>query len=215
MLGPLGNAPRQTAPGLYHLAARSSTPDFLFRDAADRLSLIGQLERITLDTDWTCIAACLLGTHYHLLVDAAENVLPDAMKRINWAYAFNHNQRHGRRGHRVGGRYLSVVVETDKHLLGCYRYIAWNPVEAGLCPSPEDWPWSSYGTTIGLPGPFPFVDATLVLDVLDPNHDVAIEELQRLVRTPDPSYGEGLPPAFGRLLVTECLAPRIAQVSDT
>jgi REP element-mobilizing transposase RayT len=192
----MGNAPRQTAAGVYHLATRSSTPDFLFRDAVDRLSLIGQLERITLDTDWTCVAACLMGTHYHLLVEAAENVLPLAMKRINWAYASNHNTRHGRRGHRVGARYLSVDIADDDHLLACYRYIARNPVEAGLCPSPEDWPWSSYGTTIGLPGPFPFVDASLILDVLDPEPDVALDGLQAMVHTPDPSYGESLPVAF-------------------
>jgi REP element-mobilizing transposase RayT len=192
----MGNELRQTAAGIYHLATRSSTPDFLFRDSADRVSLIGQLERITLDTDWTCVAACLMGTHYHLLVDADENVLPDAMKRINWAYATNHNKRHDRRGHRVGGRYRSVTVADEDHLLRCYRYIAWNPVEAGLCPSPEDWPWSSYGTTIGLPGPFPFVDATLVLDVIDPDPDRAIEELRRLVNTPEPSYFESLPVAF-------------------
>jgi hypothetical protein len=66
----MGNAPRPTAAGLYHLATRSSTPDLLFRDGADRLSMIGQIERITLDTDWTCIAAVLMGTHFHLMVDA-------------------------------------------------------------------------------------------------------------------------------------------------
>jgi putative transposase len=192
----MGNALRQTAPGVYHLATRSSTPDFLFRDAADRLTLIGQLERVTLDTDWTCIAACLMGTHYHLLVDAGENVLPDAMKRINWAYAVSHNARHGRRGHRVGARYLSIEIENDDHLIACYRYIAWNPVEAGLCPSPEDWPWSSYGTTVGLPGPFPFVDASLVLGVLDPERDAALDALHAIVRKPDPAYRESLPVAF-------------------
>jgi putative transposase len=200
MLAGMGRAHRETAAGVYHLATRSSTPDFLFRDAADRLNLIGQLERITLDTDWTCVAACLMGTHYHLLVDAAENVLPDAMKRINWAYAVNHNQRHERRGHRVGSRYLSVAIRDEDHLLGCYRYIAWNPVEAGLCPNPEDWPWSSHGTTVGLPGAFPFVDASLVLDALDPNRDVAIDELQTMVRIPDASYWDGLPVRFRRAL---------------
>ena len=192
----MGNALRQTAAGVYHLATRSSTPDFLFRDGADRLSLIGQLERVTLDTDWTCVAACLMGTHYHLLVDAGQNVLADAMKRINWAYALNHNRRHGRRGHRVGSRYLSINVEDEAHLLGCYRYIAWNPVEAGLCASPEDWPRSSYGTTIGFPGAFPFVDASLVLDTLDPRRDVALEELRGIVRTPDTWYGGSLPVTF-------------------
>jgi putative transposase len=193
----MGNALRQTAAGVYHLITRSSTPDFLFRDAADRLSLIGQLERVTLDTDWTCVAACLMGTHYHLLVDAGANVLSGAMKRINWAYAINHNQRHGRRGHRVGCRYLSIDVTEEEHLLACYRYIAWNPVEAGLCPSPEDWPWSSYGTAVGLPGgPFPFVDPSLVLDTLDPRRDVALAELRGIVHEPADWYAELLPVAF-------------------
>jgi putative transposase len=192
----MGNALRQTAAGVYHLATRSSTPDLLFRDAADRLSLIGQLERVTLDTDWTCVAACLMGTHYHLLVDAGENVLSEAMKRINWAYAVNHNLRHGRRGHRVGSRYLSVGIEDDDHLLACYRYIAWNPVKTGLCPSPEDWLWSSYATTVGLPGPFHFVDASLVLDVLDPDRDVALDNLRAIVGTPDRAYAESLPATF-------------------
>ena len=193
----MGNALRQTAAGVYHLATRSSTPDFLFRDAADRLCLIGQLERVTLDTDWTCVAACLMGTHYHLLVDAGANVLPDAMKRINWAYAVSHNKRHGRRGHRVGSRYLSIDIADDDHLLACYRYIARNPVKAGLCPSPEDWPWCSYGTTVGLPGgAFPFIDASLVLDVLDPSPDSAMDRLRAMVQIPEPSYGETVPVAF-------------------
>jgi REP element-mobilizing transposase RayT len=192
----MGNAHRPTAAGVYHLATRSSTPAFLFRDAADRLSLINQLERVTLDTDWTCAAACLMGTHYHLLVDAAADVLPDAMKRINWAYAINHNKRHGRRGHRVGCRYLSVAVKDEEHLFACYRYLAWNPVAAGLCSTPEDWAWSSYRTTIGMPGLFPFVDASLVLNSLDRRPDVALDELRRIVHVPDTWYDAYLPVAF-------------------
>jgi len=181
---------------VYHLAVRSSTPDFLFRDGGDRLSLIGQLERVTLDTDWTCIAACLMGTHYHLLVDAGERVLAGAMQRINWAYAFNHNKRHGRRGHRVGCRYLSIPITTDEHLLACYRYIVRNPVEEGSCSQPEDWPWSSYATTLGHSSAFPFVDASLVLDLLDRGHDVAIERLRGLVEPSLTEYERDLPVAF-------------------
>ena len=88
----MGRDPRPTAAGLYHLMARSSTPDLLFRDGADCLSMIGQIERVTLDTDWTCLAVCLMGTHYHLVVDAGDDVLAGAMKRINWAYACRSQQ---------------------------------------------------------------------------------------------------------------------------
>jgi hypothetical protein len=30
------------------------------------------------------------------------------------------------------------------------RYVALNPVEAGICRTPEEWPWSSFGATLGL-----------------------------------------------------------------
>jgi REP element-mobilizing transposase RayT len=191
----MGNASRPTAPGLYHLVTRSSTPELLFTDGPDRLSMIGQLERVTLDTDWTCIAAVLMGTHYHLIVDAGERVLADAMKRINWAYAVNHNKRHHRRGHRVGCRYLSKPIESEAYLLGCYRYVVRNPVEARLCERPEQWPGSSYASTIELSSAFPFVDATLVLDHLDPDHETAIARLRGLCENPLTPYGHDLPVA--------------------
>jgi putative transposase len=193
----MGKAPRPTAAGVYHLAVRSSTPDLLFRDGADRLGLIGQVERVTLDTDWTCVAICVMGTHYHLLVDAAEKVIPLAMQRINWAYAVTHNKRHGRRGHRVGCRYMSIPIVTDEHLLACYRYIVRNPVEEGLCRRPEDWPWSSYASTLGQSSAFPFVDSSLVLNLLEPaGGEAAIERLRGLVDPPLVNYSSAIPVAF-------------------
>jgi REP element-mobilizing transposase RayT len=194
---PMGKAKRLRAAGVYHLAVRSSTPDLLFRDGQDRLALIGQLERVTLDTDWTCIAVCLMGTHYHLLVEAGENVVPLAMQRINWAYAVAHNKRHRRRGHRVGGPYMSIPIVTDDHLVACYRYIVRNPVEEGLCRGPENWPWSSYASTLGDSSVFPFVDSSLVLDVLDPAGGAsAIQRLRGLVETPSVNYSSAIPVAF-------------------
>jgi putative transposase len=175
--------------------ARSSTPDLLFRDGADCLSMIGQIERVTLDTDWTCLAVCLMGTHYHLVVDAGDHVLAGAMKRINWAYAVGHNKRHGRRGHRLGCKYVSIPIESEGYLLGCYRYVVRNPVEAGLCDRPEAWPWSSYAATIELSSAFSFVDATLVLSLLDSDHETAIERLRGLVENPLSPYGQDLPVA--------------------
>ena len=49
---------------------------------------------------------------------------------------------------------------SDEHLLTAYRYLARNPVEAGLCARPEDWVWSSYPVAIGRKGRFAFVDAS-------------------------------------------------------
>jgi putative transposase len=32
----------------------------------------------------------------------------------------------------------------EEHLLSAVRYVEMNPVRAGLCERPGDWPWSSY-----------------------------------------------------------------------
>ena len=66
------------------------------------------------------------------------------------AHAQLFNQRHERRGHVFRARYYAGLVETDGHALQVLRYVALNPVNAGLCARPQDWPWSSYAATAGL-----------------------------------------------------------------
>ncbi len=45
---------------------------------------------------------------------------------------------------------MALPIEDENYLLTACRYIAYNPVRAGLCSSPEEWPWSSYRATAGL-----------------------------------------------------------------
>ena len=54
-------------------------------------------------------------------------------------------------GHVFRRRYGARHVQTDQHLRWCYRYIALNPVKAGLCERPEQWRWSSFAWLFGRP----------------------------------------------------------------
>ena len=47
-------------------------------------------------------------------------------------------------GHLFQQRFGSRFIETDEHYLEAFRYIAFNPVRAGLCERPTDWRWSSF-----------------------------------------------------------------------
>jgi hypothetical protein len=47
-------------------------------------------------------------------------------------------------------------------MLHALRYIARNPVEAGLCRRPSEWPWGSYRGCAGLDSGFAFVDSSLL-----------------------------------------------------
>lgn len=70
-------------------------------------------------------------------------------------------------------------VSTDGHMLYAFRYIARNPVEAGLCRSPADWLWSSYRRTAGLDGRFAFVNDAAIRHYFGGD----TEEASRLLRS--------------------------------
>jgi len=43
------------------------------------------------------------------------------------------------------GRHHCSLVQCEKYLLTCHRYIELNPVRAGMVARPEEYRWSSYG----------------------------------------------------------------------
>ena len=150
--------------GIYHVTRRSAGPVEMFRDDFDRTDFCKRLERTIDKYVWTCHAFCLMGTHYHLLVEVEEDALQPGMSILNGTYAQTFNLRWGRSGHLKGSPYGAKLVETDSHLFECIRYIANNPVEAGMCAHPADWPWSSYRRSAGYDDVgFPFVTDDFLL----------------------------------------------------
>lgn len=86
--------------------------------------------------------------HYHLVVETVEGNLTKGMRHLNGVYTQASNWRHKRVGHLFPGRYKGIV-DRDAYLQELSRYVVLNPVRAGLLASPGDWPWSSYGATVG------------------------------------------------------------------
>jgi REP element-mobilizing transposase RayT len=170
---------------VYHVAARAPEGERLFLDDQDFARFESTLERI-LSPDCTCVAACALNTHYHLLLHVENDVLAKAVHLLNSRYAAAYKLRYGIRGHIFSERYMSVLVESDEHLLVVYRYIARNPVEAGLCENPADWKWSSYRAAIGLKGQFAFADPSLAIGACDGS----LEQFRQFVETPWPAAPE-------------------------
>jgi putative transposase len=90
-----------------------------------------------------------MDNHVHLLVETLEANLAAGMRRLHGLYAQTFNERHGRSGHVFQGRYGAVRMKSDEQLWAVAAYIARNPVDAGLCDSPEEWAWSSHAATLG------------------------------------------------------------------
>ena len=177
----------QAVETIYHLTTQSACGTPLYGDDDDRWTFLTIAHSVLDRFHFVCIAYCLMTTHYHLLIRTTDDArLADAMKRLNWLYARTHNTRHGGKGHVFGSRYGSTLIETDAHLQDACRYVALNPVRAGLCLFPEDWSWSSHAEALGLREPQPFFDPYDVLGIFDDRPDVARVAYKRYVDTPRP-----------------------------
>lgn len=95
-------------------------------------------------------AYCLMTNHFHLLVETDEEEVGKFMKALAGKYAMYFNHRYSYKGHVFEGRYRSSLVETDRYFLQTSRYIHLNPVKARMVANPEDYPWSSYRTMLGM-----------------------------------------------------------------
>jgi len=135
---------------LYHLTARGNSRDDIFLNDEDRHCFLQLFGEEIVQQGWICYAYCLMDNHYHLLVETPEGNLVCGMRRLNGRYTQSFNHRHGHVGHVFQGRYKSILVEKDAYLLELSRYIALNPVRAGMVASPDSYAWSSYQGCAGL-----------------------------------------------------------------
>jgi REP-associated tyrosine transposase len=170
--------------GIFHIATRSVEERRAFGTVADRWSFLGILSEIVDAYEWRCKSYCLMGSHYHLIVETPKPNLSLGMQQLNGTYAQRFNGRHGRRGHLFGSRFYSVLVKSEEHLLAALRYVARNPVKAGLCAQPTDWRWSSYRATIGLEPALRLLDVEGVLGLFGLRRHAAREQLARFVEGP-------------------------------
>ena len=135
---------------LYHVTSRGNAQADIYADDADRRIFLRILGSAVTRQRWLLHAFCLMGNHYHLLVETPEPNLSRGMHQLNGVYSQCFNRRHQRVGHVLQGRFTAILVERESYLLELARYVPLNPVRAGMVDSPEKWPWSSYRATAGL-----------------------------------------------------------------
>lgn len=130
--------------GIYHVTSRGNRRQAIFHDDDDRRSFLALRHCVVRRCGWGLHAYCLMTNHFHLLVETPQPNLSFGMQRLKSGYAGYFNERHALVGHLFEQRFGSELIESEDYFAETLRYIAFNPVRAGLCDHPKDWPWSSF-----------------------------------------------------------------------
>jgi putative transposase len=147
----MGRAPRIEYEGaVYHVTNRGNGHEAIYREEADWKAFLGIMGDVVSKFGWRIYTYCLMGNHYHLLLETPQPNLALGMRDLDRQYTVRYNWRYEHSGHVFRGRYWSGLVLNDNYLIDVASYLLLNPVRAHLVKSPEEWRWSSCAAMSGL-----------------------------------------------------------------
>lgn len=143
---------RLFAPGeAQHIIQRGNNRQAIFQDEADFQRFLDLLREAAQQYKLAIHAYVLMPNHLHLLATPAESSsVAQVMQAVGRRYVRYFNAKTGRTGTLWEGRYKSTILDSERYLLLCSRYIELNPVRASLVEAPEAYPWSSHAHHVGL-----------------------------------------------------------------
>jgi putative transposase len=140
--------PRFNLPGLpQHIIQRGNNRQACFFSEPDYRQYLEDLATAADYYQCQVHAYVMMTNHVHLLVTPliADGV-SQMMQSLGRRYVYYVNHLYGRTGTLWEGRYKSCLIDSDRYLLACMRYIELNPVRADIVEHPGDYKWSSYHT---------------------------------------------------------------------
>ena len=123
-----------------HVVQRGVDRQAVFFEDIDREVYLDTLAESALWYGVSVHAYCLMANHVHLLVTPeVAGALSRTMRRLGSRYVAFINRQYGRTGTLWGGRFHACLVDSERYLFVCHRYIELNPVRAGLVVNPADY----------------------------------------------------------------------------
>jgi len=148
----MARLPRLILPGQpHHVILRGNNRQAIFFSDHDRQHMLATLGEVAALYRVAIHAYVLMDNHLHLLLTPpAADALSRMMQALGRRYVAWFNLRHQRSGTLWEGRFRAGLIEGERHLLACMRYIELNPVRAGICQEATQWSWSSAAHHLGL-----------------------------------------------------------------
>ena len=102
--------PRQVIidfPGaLHHIISRGIEHKYIFGKDEDKKEMLHRFRCILQESD----AWCIMGNHFHLLLQTGQTSLSEIMRRLLTGYAIYYNRKNKRVGHLFQNRYKSIIL---------------------------------------------------------------------------------------------------------
>ena len=141
--------PRQPRPDLasvpQHVVQRGHDRQPCFYVEDDSRRYLAALREPAIRYDCVVHAYVLMTNHVRLLVTlSSARAVSRMMQWLGPQCDGYINGRYRRTGTLWVGRYKSCLVDTQRYLLTCHRYIELNPLRAAMVAEPGDYAWSSY-----------------------------------------------------------------------
>ncbi len=132
----------------FHVITQGIEKTYIFESEEDIKFYLAKMYSLNQECEIKIIAYCIMNNHAHILLETSkvEN-LTKFMQRLNTAYAKYYNKKYNRVGYVFRSRYRSEGIYNEKYLYNCIKYIHYNPVKAGMCKHPWEYPYSNYKTT--------------------------------------------------------------------
>jgi putative transposase len=135
--------------GFYHVTLRGNHQRAIFFTDSDPLLLNDIVARALLRHEVRLHAYCWMTNHIHLFLQVNQSPLGSFMRQVALEFARRMQWHLPTSGHFFERRYHATLVDTDEYLKAVVRYVHLNPVEAGLCANPSEYPWSSHHEYLG------------------------------------------------------------------
>ena len=93
---------------VYHVTSRGNERARIFWDDQDRESFLSVLGSVVKRHNVLSHAYCLMGSHYHVLLETPDANLSAGMRQLNGVYTQTHNRRRRKSGHVFQGRFKAI-----------------------------------------------------------------------------------------------------------
>lgn len=142
----MARLPRFVLPGQpQHVIQRGNNRQAVFFAEDDYQFYRDRLREACAKHDCRIHAYVLMTNHVHLLITPMTGTgISQVMQSLGRCYVQYINFNYQRTGTLWEGRYRATLLDSERYLLCCQRYIELNPVRAGMVTDPGEYPWSSY-----------------------------------------------------------------------